>query len=129
MYTVFIEGKERKLKAKAGSVIRISRKYKKQLDSLTAVVTENKEVDGDLDDGEFLEFVFEMVWELLVPNFLGIKPFITYDRFKENVDNLELNEASKKAFFLLRGIPVEEYNRIQEQGDRERKKVETNSTP
>jgi|GEM_PF-3357446 len=130
MYTAVIEGRERKLKATAGSVMRLSKKYKEQIGSLIAVVDSDEEINEELREDEFLEFIFEMVWEFLVPNIFGLKVFFTYERFKDKVDNLELNEASKAAFFLLRGVPPEEYERIKQSAGegREQKKV-TSSPP
>ncbi|HUX58123.1 MAG TPA: hypothetical protein VMV77_14190 [Bacteroidales bacterium] len=122
MYTTFINGKERKLKATAGSVIRISKKYKAQIADLTKAITKDEEFNADLNEEEFLNFIFEMVWELIAPNFIGLKPFVTFARFKDKIDNLELNEASKKAFFLLRGVPEEDYSRIQKTQDEEGRK-------
>lgn len=104
MATIKINGKDYKLKARVGDVNRLVRKYKEEID---AVWKKGKKPDFAINEEKTGEFILDLIWTMIVPRFL-FKPYITFERFVENVEVHELSEAGEKAFLLMHGIRPED---------------------
>jgi len=97
MRKVTFDGKEYGFKAKLSTVRFLQENYQSDIDSL---MDKNKTPDPL----KIEEFAVRMVWEFIQPDEKGKKPFDTFENFKDEVDFVEFNEASKKAFYMLWGL-------------------------
>lgn len=108
-----INGRNWKLRAVMGDIRNLRSIYSEEIKTMDlfadSIIQENfKKAIGDgvdlkKEESKIEKFLTHLVWQFIQPKLFFIKPFFTFERFQENIEIYDLNEASKKCFLLFLG--------------------------
>lgn len=118
MSKIKINGKKWKLRARMGAIRELRSKYAEELREMDlraeAVKNNNYEYVQEKEDSEIETFLIELVWQFIKPKLFFIKPYLSYDKFKERIEISDLNKASTTCILLFMGTNPDNLNLLED---------------